>query len=197
MDTGPLKRLLRSALPVRARSPVADARGRRVVAVIECALNQNARDAGAACSPAMNWDLVGLCHAHGIGLVQLPCPEIACLGTGRERAVGCSLRDALDTDDGRARCARLAVDAADRLGAYAASGCEVLAVLGGNPGSPGCAVRLDGDTLQPASGLLMLTLQAELRRRGLEIPFRGLRDTEPAALAQDLAWLETRARRPR
>jgi len=196
VDTDPLKRLLRRALPARTAPPAPDPRGRRVVAVIECVLNQNARDAGAADAPAMNWDFVSLCHAHGIGLVQLPCPEIACLGMARDRAPGCSLREALNSDGGPARCAQLAADAADRLQAYATSGCEVLAVLGGNRQSPGCAVCLDGDTLQPASGLLMRALQAELRARGLELPFRGLHDAEPAALAQDLAWLDTLARRP-
>jgi len=42
----------------------------------------------------------------------------------------------------------------------------------------------------------MRALQAELRRRGMAIPFRGLHDAEPAALAQDLAWLDALARRP-
>lgn len=196
MDTGPLKRLLRRVLPAPVATPRPDGRGRRVVAVIECVLNQNARDAGAARSPAMNWALVSLCHDHGIGLVQLPCPEIACLGTDRARAPGCSLRDALESEDGRLLCAQLAIDAANRLQAYVASGCEVLAVLGGNRQSPGCAVCLAGDTLRPESGLLMRALQVEVRARGLELPFRGLHDAEPAALVQDLAWLETLARRP-
>lgn len=196
MDTAPLKRPLRRLRPAAPASPPPDARGRRVVAVIECVLNQNVRDAGAADAPAMNWALVSLCHGHGIGIVQLPCPEIACLGPERARAPGSSLRDALNTDAARARCAQMAVHAADRLQAHAASGCEVLAVLGGNRQSPGCAVCLAGGTLQPASGLLMRALQAELRRRGMAIPFRGLHDAEPAALAQDLAWLDALARRP-
>jgi predicted secreted protein len=193
---GPLKRLLRRVAPAPAIASPVDARGRRVVAVIECVLNQNARDAGAADSPAMNWALLSLCHDHGIGVVQLPCPEIACLGMARSRAPGLSLREALETEDGQALCALLAVDAANRLQGYVAAGCEVLAVLGGNRQSPGCAVCLEGDTLRPTSGLLMRALQSELRGRGLEIPFRGLRDAEPAALAQDLAWLEALARRP-
>ncbi len=49
-----------------------DGRGRRIVAVIECLLNQNARDAGAANSAAMTWDLVSLCREHDVGLLQMP-----------------------------------------------------------------------------------------------------------------------------
>jgi hypothetical protein len=37
--------------------------------------------------------------------------------------------------------------------------------------------------------MLMSEFQAEQRRRGLEIPFRGMRDSDPAAWAQDLLWL--------
>ncbi len=161
-----------------------------MVAVIECVLNQNARDAGAANFAAMAWDVVHLCHEHGVGLVQLPCPEIACLGPARKRPAGVSLRAAIDTPEGRQCCAQLSADAADRLQGYVDAGYSVLAVLGGNPQSPGCAVHQDAAGLTPASGVLMIELQAELRRRGLEIPFRGLRDSDAAAWAQDLQWLE-------
>ncbi|MDP1901052.1 MAG: hypothetical protein Q8K96_11440 [Rubrivivax sp.] len=169
-----------------------DSRGRRIVAVIECILNQNARDEGAASSPALSWEVVALCHEHGVGMVQLPCPEIACLGMARARAPGGSIRAALDTEAGRARCAEISAQAADRLETYARAGYRVLAVLGGNPQSPGCAVHLDGQALQSSSGVFMRELQSELRRRGLEMPFRGLRDSDPALLADDLQWLAQR-----
>ena len=74
-----------SALPV-------DRRSRRFVAVIECILNQNARDLGAACCPAINIELLNLCHEHEVGVMQMPCPEIAALGFKRARAPGQSIR---------------------------------------------------------------------------------------------------------
>jgi len=175
----------------RSTSP-RDGRGQRVVAVIECALNQNARDAGAAQAPAVTGGFVELCLAHGVGMVQLPCPEIACLGWARSRPPGCSIRQALDTASGRACCARLAEQAADRLQAQAAAGCRVLAVVGGNAQSPGCAVHVEGPMLRAESGLLMQAMHAELQRRGMEIPFRGLRDADAELLRQDLAWLRER-----
>ena len=171
------------------KPPGHDGRGRRVIAVIECVLNQNARDAGAARFPAMNCDVVRLCEEHDVGLLQIPCPEIAFLGWGRTRRKGESIRDALDTADGRQCCAGLARDIADRIEEYVRHGCEVLAILGGNPSSPGCAVHQDGSSMLPASGVLMRELHAELRRRGVEIPFRGMRDSDPELLAADIAWL--------
>jgi len=166
-----------------------DARGRRLVAVIECVLNQNARDAGAANFPAMNWTLIDLCREYDVGILQMPCPEIACLGFDRARPPGTSIRQALDTALGRQCCAGIGMQVANRLATYAGNGCQVLAVLGGNPQSPGCAVHNGSDALLPESGVLMWELQTELRKLGLEIPFRGMRDANAEQLAQDLDWL--------
>lgn len=70
-----------------------DVRGRCFVAVIDCILNQNARDAGAARFPAMNFELLRLCHENQVGILQMPCPEIAALGFNRSRAPGKTIRD--------------------------------------------------------------------------------------------------------
>ena len=169
-----------------------DGRGRRFVAVIECMLNQNARDAGAACFPAMNCELLQLCHEHGVGILQMPCPEIAALGFERKRAPGQSLRDALDSEGGRSRCRTLATEMADRIEGYLAQGCELTAVLGGNPRSPGCAIHNGPDGLREESGVFMKALHDELRRRGHETDFRAMRDHDPQLLREDLAWFQER-----
>ena len=70
-----------------------DVRGRCFVAVIDCILNQNARDAGAARFPAMNFELLRLCHENQVGILQMPCPELAALGFNRSRAPGKTIRD--------------------------------------------------------------------------------------------------------
>lgn len=189
-----LESLRRRLGPFAATVAPSDGRSGRVVAVIECVLNQNVRDAGAAVSSAMNDELLAVCREHAVGLLQMPCPELACLGPDRERAPGQSLRQAMETEGSRRACATLAVQVADRIEAQVRAGQHVLAVLGGNVGSPGCAVHRDAAGLAASSGVLMLALQAELRRRGLEIPFRGLRDADAdaAAMAEDLRWLRER-----
>lgn len=168
----------------------ADPRGGRIVAVIECILNQNARDPGAATCPAMNVELLRLCAEHDVGIVQMPCPEKEFLGYARQRPNGVGLRDALDTSSGRACCRRLAEDIACRLADYACHSIEVVAVLGGNARSPGCAViHASEGELALASGIFMQELSAVLRQRGLRIPFRGMRDAQAGQLDEDLAWL--------
>jgi predicted secreted protein len=167
-----------------------DGRRRRIVLVIECILNQNARDAGAAAFPALNWEVLRLCHAYEVGVVQMPCPEIASLGFARTRPPGTSIRAALDTKEGRERCRRISVTIVDRIQEYVDQGYQLLAILGGNPDSPGCAVHVGGQGLLPTSGVLIRELEAELRERNLEAPFRGIRDCDPDTMAEDLKWLE-------
>lgn len=187
--TALLKSLARKITGRTQRVPAIDGRGRRLVAVIECVLNQNSRDAGAASFPAMNWALLDLCQEYDVGILQMPCPEIACLGFERARLHGQSIRQALDTETGRQCCARLGVQVVDRLVTYADAGCQLLAIIGGNPQSPGCAVHDGGAALLPESGVLMRELQTELRKRGIEIPFLNLRDADTEQLAQDLDGL--------
>lgn len=185
-----LLRRLGSSLRQLLRPPPADLRGGQVLAVIECHLNPNARDAGAARHAAFNPGLLQACAASSTGLVQLPCPELACLGPRRARRPDQSLRDAMQTPASRQRCAHLAEQAADQLLTRVQTGCTLLAVVGGNAQSPGCAVHVGAGGLRATSGSLMLQLQAAMRARRLDPPFVPLRDDEPATYAQDLALLQ-------
>ncbi len=178
----------RVSLTARATLPD-DGRGRRVVAVIECVVNQNVSDAGAARSAALSWEVLSLCHAQGVGLLVMPCPEIACLGPARQRAQGVALGTAMRSADGVQGCTALAAAVVDRIQASLDAGTDVLAVLGGNERSPGCAVPESADPRTLPAGVFIEALQGVLRRRGLAIPFRGLRDADPALLAEDLDWL--------
>jgi predicted secreted protein len=167
-----------------------DRRSRRVALVIECILNQNARDNGAAAFPVLNWAVLRLCDAYEVSVVQMPCPEIAFLGFERTRPGGTSIRAALDTDEGRKCCRSISVTIVDRIQEYVRQGYQILAILGGNPDSPGCAVHVGPHGLLPTSGVLMRELQDELHQRKLDVPFRGIRDDDPDMMAEDIKWLD-------
>ena len=175
-----------------------DVRSHRIVALIECHLNQNARDSGAATHPGCNPELVALLSDAGVGIVTLPCPECHALGPARERPPGTPLRAAMQAPASAARCRELAAECAVRLAGARAQGSTVLAVLGGDVESPGCAVHPPEQEhpvpLAPPSGVFLRALDDELRLRGLVVPFRGLRESDPAALARDLAWIRERVR---
>jgi predicted secreted protein len=164
-----------------------------MVFLIECILNQNSRDIGAASFKAMNFEVINLCMKYHVGMVQIPCPEMICLGFGRKRKPGQSILDVLDTDSGRRCCADLAGIVGGRVKEYIDSGNKVVAVLGGNPESPGCAVHYNGATrrkLSEQSGIFMQALFQELSRIQIDVPFLGIRDCRSDWFVSDLQSLE-------
>jgi predicted secreted protein len=169
-----------------------DSRSRRLIFLIECLLNQNARDRGAAERTAVTREVVDTLSDAEIGMVQIPCPEIACLGFDRTREPGSTIRQALEAAKAIDCCHQLAVATADKIQCYVDEGFEVLAVLGGNEESPGCAVHVSASQetrLTDRSGVFMRELEAELSRRDLQIEFRGMRDANSGLLHEDLKWL--------
>lgn len=188
-------RILPHRLRCCSRTVAADSRSKRLVFLIECLLNQNARDIGAAESPAVERPLVDLLLSANVGLAQIPCPEIACLGFERKRAPGQSLRQALAAEQPAACCRHLAAVTAQRIQTYLEQGYAVIAILGGNRQSPGCAVHTadeQGVRLTDRSGVFMQALAQALEQRGCQIPFRGIRDAAPDLLEEDLRWLRGR-----
>ena len=174
---------------------ISDCRSGRLIFVIECLLNQNARDRGAAERPAVTREVVDLLSAAGIGMAQISCPEIACLGFDRQRTPGKTIRQALETPRAMNCCQQLAAATADRIQCYVDQGFEVLAVVGGNEDSPGCAVHVnaaDDTQLTERSGVFMRELADELARRSLQIEFHGMRDADSGLLHADLEWLRDR-----
>ncbi len=166
-----------------------------MVAVIHCVLNQNARDMGAALYPGVTGPVMNLLLDHGVGIFQMPCPEAACLGLPRSRPHGTAIREMLDAPWGRRCCRSLAAAVADQLEEHARSRHAVLAVVGGDEESPGCAVHVSERDpalrrLGAGSGVFMKALEVELDLRGLRVPFLRMRESSPPAYEEDLAALD-------
>ena len=66
----------------------------------------------------------------------------------------------------------------------------VVAILGGNPESPSCAIHPGSDGLCERSGLFMRHLQGEFRQRGCDPRFLAIRDHDPELHRLDLESLE-------
>ena len=60
-----------------------DGRSRRVVFLAHCLLNQNAISDGTAEVPAAHLEILRTVLDARVGVVQLPCPELCCLGLDR------------------------------------------------------------------------------------------------------------------
>ena len=60
-----------------------DGRSKKVIFLAHCLLNQNAISDGTAVCPAAFGELIQLLLDHEVGVVQMPCPELCCLGLDR------------------------------------------------------------------------------------------------------------------
>ena len=160
-----------------------DTRSRKVVFVPHCALNQNARVAGAAVQPAAFHQLINSLVEQGVGIIQMPCPELLLLGLDRSEV---PIRTRLENDVNREHLRRMAAEIAAQVQEYRQCGVEVLAILG-KDGSPTCGVDLTWDegTVE-GRGVFIQEVLAELQRKGLQLKVAGIRDTLPEGVLSDL-----------
>lgn len=163
---------------MKLQDRLADARGRRVVFLSHCLLNQNVRYLGGASQPGGLAELVSGYLDAGVGICQLPCPEqrawggvlkrrmLIAFGSGdtwRAPVVRLLLRPFIwytrQVYAGLAR--QIARDVAD----YRRSGVEIVGLVGVN-GSPSCGVRCTLD-LAGAVDALTRCPASRLDRRAL------------------------------
>lgn len=166
---------------LRLQQRLADSRGRRVVLLSHCLLNQNVRYLGGANRVAGFQEVVDDYLARGVGIHQLPCPEARAWGGVLKRLMllaygaggtpwGPLARWLLGPFVGytRLRYARLARAVASEVTDYRRSGIEVVGVVG-VAGSPSCGVRSTLDlpgavgvlTRCPLAGLDLRTLNRD------------------------------------
>lgn len=171
-----------------------DARGRRISFVAHCLLNQNTKVPGLAEYPGVFEPLCALLIRHGIGIVQMRCPEMDHFGPGRP--LGTDTIDQYDTPAYRVVCRRVAVTVAAEAAVYNAAGYRVLFVLGVE-GSPSCSVssapvlEAGRRILRLGRGLFMEALAAAFSDASLHVPFIGIPEVPEAGdLQRALAALE-------
>ncbi len=163
---------------------VKDKRSQKVIFLSHCCLNQNAKVRGIAQYPGAIQPLVELLLEHGVGMYQMPCPEMSYLGNMRWGQV----KDQYNTPMFRRHCQRLAESVVDMAENYLQCGYQVLGFVMMD-GSPVCGLNrtprpkngtlwggmtwyLPESEYLPEQGNYCEVLQEELRRRGLEhLPF--------------------------
>jgi predicted secreted protein len=158
-----------------------DRRSKRVVLVLHCLLNQNARIGGCAYFPGAMGEAARAVVDSAVGILQMPCPELHCLGldrAGRMRdGVDMGIREALLQGEGEKACRSLVRHVMNDVSEYCRHGFRVIGVIG-NDGSPACGVDIthyvDGE--RPGVGAFMMMLREELEKLGLHVPFVALRD---------------------
>lgn len=167
-----------------------DGRSQKVAFLARCLLNQNAISDGTAVSPAGFPEMVSYLLEHGVGIVQLPCPELLCLGLdrgdpqGAERPVvveNTRIRRAMAQAEPSRRLAQLVEDTMTQLLEYRRYGFQVVGILGANR-SPCCGVDTTSQDDQevPGMGVFLEALSRRLEEVGWKIPMVGFRGTDDA-----------------
>jgi len=155
--------------------PFDDRRSKKVIFVAHCVLNQNARCNGSAETPSAIRKIPEFLLQHHIGIIQMPCPELGCLGLGREGLI----YDQLSTPGNRRFLRLIARDVAYQARQYLKQDFKVLGILGINC-SPSCGVDCHAyNGRKPGKGAFMEELTEVLDTAGLKIPLIGVVDAEP------------------
>ena len=167
-----------------------DGRSQKVAFLAHCLLNQNAISDGTAVRPAGFPEMLSYLLEHGVGIVQLPCPELLCLGLdrgdpqGAERPVvveNTRIRRAMAQAEPSRRLAQLVEDTMTQLLEYRRYGFQVVGILGANR-SPCCGVDTTSQDDQevPGMGVFLEDLSHRLEEVGWQIPMVGFRGTDDA-----------------
>ena len=168
-----------------------DGRSKKVIFLAHCLLNQNAISDGTAVCPAAFWELVQLLLDREVGIVQMPCPELCCLGLdrgdvhGAERPVveeNTRIRRAMEKDGPRQKREALADLVAEQVQEYHKHGFQVLGIVGANR-SPNCGVETtsDFDREVEGRGAFMEAIAQRLEVAGISVPMLGLKGSDDAA----------------
>ena len=131
-----------------------DEHSKRVVLIAHCILNQNSRATGLAKNPSAMKPLVNFLLRNKIGIMQMPCPELAFKGVLRHPQT----REQYDSPKFRKHCQRIANELVDQIQEYSKGGIELKLVLGVQ-GSPSCAVDV------PSAGIFMDELRSALNSK--------------------------------
>lgn len=164
-------------------------RREKVAFLCHCILNQSTRawwgTGGTKREKGMMSDVVGTLMNHGVGAVQMDCPEFSLQGNPRPPRT----RDEYDTSEFRRRCREITASTCDAMESLKEKGrdpgVEVVAVIGVE-NSPSCGVEWTTRTINGESrasrgrGLLIEAVEEEMRLRGLDVPLIGvsMKETE-------------------
>ena len=174
-----------------------DGRSKKVIFLAHCLLNQNAISDGTAVCPAAFGELIQLLLDHEVGVVQMPCPELCCLGLDRGDVHGADrpvveentrIRRAMEKDGPRQKREALADLVAEQVQEYHKHGFQVLGIVGANR-SPNCGVETtsDFDREVEGRGAFMEAIAQRLEAAGISVPMLGLK--RPDGAAQKVAAL--------
>ena len=174
-----------------------DGRSKKVVFIAHCFLNQNAISDGTAVYPAAFKDVIEFFIKNDIGIVQMPCHELCCLGLDRGNIHGADspvvventrIRSEMEKDTNSARLDQIVDYVTYQITEYKLHGFEIVGIVGANR-SPNCGVDTTSDNNAEINGqgVFMEKIASWLSERNIFIPMVGLKGTDN--ISDKLQWL--------
>lgn len=166
-----------------------DHRSRKILLLAHCLLNQNAKLDRCAHHPGVFTELMALILRSGVGVLQLPCPELLYLGLDRQTdraqnqtiaAEDTRIAQRMQAGPGRALCMELVQPVLFQIQQYQKEGFQVVGLVGIN-GSPTCGVETNWaeNVEPPGPGVFTRVLQEALNHERIMIPMVGVKTYQP------------------
>ena len=182
-----------------------DKRSGKIVIVSHCILNVHSLEDNLAIYPGLEEEVVNLLIQKGVGIFQIPCPEIEISGIFRKALP----KESYDHPKIRNAYRKLAEDIAHTLNGYIKKGYEIPAVLGAEA-SPTCGIDFVGRWKEgkkgkgefprdiefvSGMGVFMEEFEAclskiNIRPRWIGIPGKSLRSIRPESFDEVLEKLD-------
>lgn len=167
-----------------------DMRSKRVIFVAHCVLNQNSISDGTADYPSANADVVHALLEAQVGIVQMPCPELCCLGLDRGNILGAEspvvventrIRREMQQPSVAARLTVLVEQVMLQIFEYHKHAFEILGIIGINR-SPCCGVDTTSfDNSEIAGqGVFIEAIKEAMTKANFSIPIIGIKSTSDA-----------------
>ncbi|WP_368488786.1 CD3072 family TudS-related putative desulfidase [Clostridium sp. BJN0013] len=165
-----------------------DVRSKKIILVSHCILNQNSISDGTADYPSTNENVLKLLIQSKVGIIQMPCPEMICLGLDRgdihggEREVvveNTRIRHNLENPTSIEVINNLANQIIFQIEEYIQNGFIVLGIIGINR-SPSCGVNTTSKNNQEVygEGIFIEILREALEKKSISIDMIGIKASE-------------------
>lgn len=176
-----------------------DKRSKKIILVAHCILNQNAKLDRCAHYHGAVPNLARLLVESGVGIFQLPCPEVQYLGLERQADRNANptieqedsrIAQLMSTLPAREYCQQLAIPILEQIKSYQQNGFKIVGLLGVN-GSPTCGIESNwAEGEEPSGpGVFIQEFQRLLFRDGIDLSMRGVKVYQPEQAIQSLGEL--------
>ena len=147
-------------------------RGKKIILISHCLLNQNARPLGGEKYSGIVKELLELFSESGVGVIQIPCPQLE-FNEGLNRKS--KTKESYENNGFRLKCQKLSLNMIQTIQKYLDKGYEILGILGVEQ-STTCGVYQiqNGKRSVPGKGIFIEELEKEMEKKNFQVPIIGV-----------------------